>query len=82
MCIRDRFQNTQFELAEMKARVDAAKYRVYKAGLKKQQAMNGAKSRYSVEAAEAKLIAARTASDVTRRCLQLFGDVYKRQGCF
>ena len=27
----------------------------------------------SVEAAEAKLIAARTASDVTRRCLQLFG---------
>ena len=55
------FQNTQFELAEMKARVDAAKY------------MNGAKVRYSVEAAEAKLIAARTASDVTRRCLQLFG---------
>ena len=40
------FQNTQFELAEMKARV---------------------------EAAQAKLIAARTASDVTRRCLQLFG---------
>ena len=67
------FQNTQFELAEMKARVDAAKYLVYKAGLKKQQAMNGAKIRYSVEAAEAKLIAARTASDVTRRCLQLFG---------
>ena len=67
------FQNTQFELAEMKARVDAAKYLVYKAGLKKQQAMNGAKVRYSVEAAEAKLIAARTASDVTRRCLQLFG---------
>ena len=27
----------------------------------------------AVEAAEAKLIAARTASDVTRRCLQLFG---------
>ena len=67
------FQNTQFELAEMKARVDAAKYLVYKAGLKKQQAMNGAKIRYSVEAAEAKLIASRTASDVTRRCLQLFG---------
>ena len=41
--------------------------------LKKQQAMDGAKVRYSVEAAQAKLIAARTASDVTRRCLQLFG---------
>lgn len=67
------FQNTQFELAEMKARVEAAKYLVYAAALKKQQAMNGAKIRYSVEAAQAKLIAARTASDVTRRCLQLFG---------
>ena len=43
------------------------------AALKKQQAMDGAKVRYSVEAAQAKLIAARTASDVTRRCLQLFG---------
>ena len=67
------FQNTQFELAEMKARVDAAKYLVYAAAQKKQQAMDGAKVRYSVEAAEAKLVAARTASDVTRRCLQLFG---------
>ena len=67
------FQNTQFELAEMKARVEAAKDLVYAAALKKQQAMDGAKVRYSVEAAQAKLIAARTASDVTRRCLQLFG---------
>ena len=67
------FQNTQFELAEMKARVDAAKYLVYAAAMKQQQAMNGAKVRYSVEAAEAKLIASRTASDVTRRCVQLFG---------
>jgi butyryl-CoA dehydrogenase len=67
------FQNTQFELAEMKARIDAAKYLVYNAALKKQAVMDGAKVRYSVEAAEAKLIASRTASDVTRRCLQLFG---------
>ena len=67
------FQNTQFELAEMKARVDAAKFLVYQAALKKQSVMDGAKARYSVEAAEAKLIASRTASDVTRRCLQLFG---------
>lgn len=67
------FQNTQFELAEMKARVDAAKYLVYKAACKKQAYMDGSKERYSVDAAEAKLIAARTASDVTRRCLQLFG---------
>ena len=43
------FQNTQFELAEMKARIEAAKYLVYAAALKKQEAMNGAKVRYSVE---------------------------------
>lgn len=67
------FQNTQFELAEMKARIDAAKFLVYNAALTKQRALNGEKVRYSVEAAEAKLIASRTASDVTRRCLQLFG---------
>ncbi len=67
------FQNTQFELAEMKARIDAAKFLVYNAALAKQRALNGEKIRYSVDAAEAKLIASRTASDVTRRCLQLFG---------
>ena len=67
------FQNTQFELAEMKARIDAAKFLVYNAAETKQRAMNGEKIRFSVEAAEAKLIASRTASDVTRRCLQLFG---------
>lgn len=67
------FQNTQFELAEMKARTDAAKLLVYNAALKKQEVLDGGKGRYSVEAAEAKLIAARTASDVTRRCLQLYG---------
>ena len=60
------FQNTQFELAEMKARVDAAKYLVYKAGLKKQQAMNGAKIRYSVEAAEACLLYTSPAPEMAR----------------
>ena len=67
------FQNTQFELAEMKARIDSAKWLVYAAALKKQAVMDGAKVSYSVDAAEAKLIASRTASDVTCRCLQLFG---------
>ena len=67
------FQNTQFELAEMKARTDAARLLVYNAACQKQRAMDGEKVRYNVDAAEAKLIASRTASDVTRRCLQLFG---------
>ncbi len=67
------FQNTQFELAEMLTRVDAAKYLVYRAAQAKQAILDGARGRYSVEAAEAKLLASRTASDVTRRCVQLYG---------
>jgi butyryl-CoA dehydrogenase len=67
------FQNTRFELAEMRARVDAARLLVYQAACAKQAHMDGGKEPYGVEAAEAKLIASRTASDVTRRCLQLFG---------
>jgi butyryl-CoA dehydrogenase len=62
------FQNTQFELAELYARTEAAKWLVYAAAMKKQN-----HEPYSVDAAMAKLIAAETASDVTRRCLQLFG---------
>ncbi|MGN0071404.1 MAG: acyl-CoA dehydrogenase family protein [Atopobiaceae bacterium] len=67
------FQNTQFELAEMQARTDAARYLVYRAALAKQAVMDGRAKSCSVESAEAKLIAARTAMDVTTRCLQLFG---------
>ena len=68
------FQNTQFELAEMKARVDAAKYLVYRR--RAQEAGRHERPEDPLQRgrpAEAKLIAARTASDVTRRCLQLFG---------
>ena len=67
------FQNTQFELADMYARTKAAQYLVYAAACKKDEANRGAKVRYSLDAAMAKLIASETSSDVTRRCLQLFG---------
>ncbi len=62
------FQNTQFELAEMQTEVDAARLLVYRAAAAKD---NG--EPYTHHAAMAKMFAARTASDVTRRCLQLFG---------
>ena len=61
-------QNTQFQLADMHARTEAAKYLVYSAALKKQN-----HEPYTVDAAMAKLVAAENASDVTRRCVQLFG---------
>ena len=61
-------QNTQFQLADMHAHTEAAKFLVYSAAMKKQN-----HEPYSVDAAMAKLVAAETASDVTRRCVQLFG---------
>ncbi len=62
------FQNTQFQLADMHTRMQAAQYLVYAAAMKKQNHEN-----YSMDAAMAKLFAAESASDVTRRAVQLFG---------
>ena len=62
------FQNTQFQLADMHTRMEAAKFLVYNAAMKKQ-----AGEPYSMDAAMAKLFAAEAASDVTRRAVQLFG---------
>lgn len=62
------FQNTQFQLADMQARVDAARLLVYKAA-----SFKDAKKSYSVEAATAKLFAAETAMAVTTKAVQLFG---------
>ncbi|WBW49652.1 acyl-CoA dehydrogenase [Peptoniphilus equinus] len=62
------FQNTQFELADMKTTADAAQLLVYRAASTK-----GAGLPYGHMAAMCKLFASEAASDITRRCLQLFG---------
>ena len=62
------FQNTQFQLADMHTRMQAAQFLVYSAACKKQL-----HEEYSMDAAMAKLFAAEAASDVTRRAVQLFG---------
>ena len=62
------FQNTQFELADMKTTAEAAQLLVYRAADAK-----GSGIPYGHFAAMAKLFAADAASDITRRCLQLFG---------
>ena len=61
-------QNTQFQLADMHTRMQAAQYLVYAAAMKKQNHED-----YSMDASMAKLFAAEAASDVTRRAVQLFG---------
>ena len=61
-------QNTQFKLADMATRVEAAQFLVYRAAMAKAN-----QKVYSVEAAKAKLFAAETAMAVTTEVVQLFG---------
>ena len=62
------FQNTQFELADMQTKVDAARLLIYRAAMAKQD-----HEPYSHLAAMGKMFAADVASDVTRRVVQLIG---------
>ncbi|MGL5545159.1 MAG: acyl-CoA dehydrogenase [Cetobacterium sp.] len=62
------FQNTQFQIADMSAKVEASKLLVYKAAWKKSR-----KENYSVDAATAKLFASETAMEVTTKAVQLHG---------
>ncbi len=62
------FQNTQFQLADMAVKVEAARLLVYKAAMAK-----AAQKSYSAEAAMAKLYAAETAMEVTTKAVQLHG---------
>lgn len=63
-----KFQNTQFQLADMATKVKAAQLLVYRAAKAKEEG-----SSYSEEAAMAKLYAAETAMQVTTKAVQLHG---------
>ena len=63
-----KFQNTQFQLADMQVKTDAARWLVYDAAIKKEKGLP-----YSVEAAKAKLFAAEVAMEVTTKAIQLMG---------
>ncbi len=62
------FQNTQFVLADLATKVQAAQYMVYRAAMAKDTQKS-----YGVEAAMAKLMASETAMEVTTKCVQLHG---------
>ena len=63
-----KFQNTQFQLADMQTKTDAARLLVYKAAFNKD-----AGKQFSTDAAMAKLFAAETAMEVTTKAVQLHG---------
>lgn len=63
-----KFQNTQFQIADMYTKVEASRNLVYKAASKK---LN--KENYSLEAATAKLYSSEVAMEVTTKAVQLHG---------
>ena len=67
------FQNTQFQLADMATRMEAARMMVYKAACTKDQYTVDHRTSYSIEAAQAKLFAAEAAMAVTTKAVQLHG---------
>ena len=68
-------QNTQFQLADMATKVEAAQLLVYKAAMAK-----ATQKEYGFEAAQAKLYAAEVAMEVTTKAEQLHGgDGYTRE---
>lgn len=62
------FQNTQFQLANMAAKIESSRLLVYKAAYNKDKGIP-----YSYEAAMAKLVASETAMEVTTKAIQLHG---------
>ena len=63
-----KFQNTQFQIADMATKIKAAQLLVYRAALAKDK-----QKRFSEEAAMAKLYAAEVAMEVTTKAVQLHG---------
>ena len=62
------FQNTQFQMADLKTKVEAARFLVRSAAWKKDNGIP-----YSADAAMAKLFAAETAMEVTTKAVQFHG---------
>lgn len=62
------FQNTQFQLADLETKIQAARLLVRMAAWKKDKKMP-----YSVDSAQAKLFAAETAMEVTTKAVQFHG---------
>ncbi len=69
------FQGLQWMLADMKTRLEAARMLVFNAALKKTEAKHNPGTRYTLEAAMAKLYASETAMWVTEKAVQIHGGM-------
>ena len=68
------FQGLQFQVADMKTRIEAARLLIYNAVLAKAKAQQSG-ARYTLEASMAKLYASETAMECAHRALQMHGGI-------
>ncbi len=67
------FQNTQFQMADLKTKIEAARLLVRSAAFREDEHTVNPKVNYSADAAMAKLYAAEVAMEVTTKCVQFHG---------
>lgn len=68
-----KFQNTQFQMADLKTKIEAARLLVRSAAFREDEHIKNEKISFSADAAMAKLYAAETAMEVTTKCVQYHG---------
>ena len=67
------FQNTQFQMADLKTKIEAARLLVRSAAFREDEHVANPKVNFSADAAMAKLYAAEVAMEVTTKCVQFHG---------
>ena len=68
-----KFQNTQFQMADLKTKIEAARLLVRSAAFREDEHVANPKVNFSADAAMAKLYAAEVAMEVTTKCVQFHG---------
>ena len=67
------FQNTQFQMADLKTKIEAARLLVRSAAFREDEHTANPRVNFSADAAMAKLFTAETAMEVTTKCVQYHG---------
>ncbi|NMB37116.1 MAG: acyl-CoA dehydrogenase [Bacteroidales bacterium] len=68
-----KFQNTQFQMADLQTKIEAARLLVRSAAFKKDEAIKNDRINYSADSAMAKLYASEVAMEVTTKAVQFHG---------
>ncbi len=68
-----KFQNTQFQMADLQTKIEAARLLIRSAAFKKDEAIKNDRISYSADSAMAKLYASEVAMEVTTKAVQFHG---------